>query len=274
MKKLIYQVWSGTMRPIEEHSSKVFKEYAERIGADYRLDENPGIASKNTDVPNYYEKLNMLFDDAFLEYDRVLYVDLDVFPVAGCDEDVFHALRDHEDLGVCQEPIQPKLRTTVALGGGIDSQNDERFAKLVKENYGTDLPRNSYNLLKVYNSGMMLWSRQGIMKARDKFDKIQNYVNIMRRANMPRFYHLDQNYVHAMMCTHLDYQEMRKGWNCYVHYVRGPTAYDYTKGINDGRSTGFDGKTKFVHIQLSGSGDMNADQLDTIVNRPIEEWPV
>ena len=44
-KNLIYQVWAGELRSACKHSSKLMKEYADRIGADYRLDIDPNIAS-------------------------------------------------------------------------------------------------------------------------------------------------------------------------------------------------------------------------------------
>ena len=49
MKNLIYQVWAGDMRPGCKYSERLFREYAERIGADYRLDLSPNIASKLVD---------------------------------------------------------------------------------------------------------------------------------------------------------------------------------------------------------------------------------
>ena len=83
MKNLIYQVWAGELRPGCNYSQKLFKKYAKNINADYRLDIDPNIASKICDVPMYFEWLNPILDDSFLEYDNVLVVDMDVFPVAG-----------------------------------------------------------------------------------------------------------------------------------------------------------------------------------------------
>ena len=82
MKNLIYQVWAGELRPGCNYSQKLFKKYAKNINADYRLDIDPNIASKICDFPMYFEWLNPILDDSFLEYDNVLVVDMDVFPVA------------------------------------------------------------------------------------------------------------------------------------------------------------------------------------------------
>jgi len=82
MKNLIYQVWCGTLTEEAKVSSKLMKQYADRIGVEYLLHTNPNIASKrvNSDGP-YWEWLNPTIDDSFLEYDNVLVLDLDIFPV-------------------------------------------------------------------------------------------------------------------------------------------------------------------------------------------------
>ena len=68
MKNLIYQVWAGELRPGCNYSQKLFKKYAKNINADYRLDIDPNIASKICDVPMYFEWLNPILDDSFLEF--------------------------------------------------------------------------------------------------------------------------------------------------------------------------------------------------------------
>ena len=59
---------------------------------------------------------------------------------------------------------------------------------------------------------------------------------------------------------------MDRGWNDYVHYVRGPLGI--TTPIHDPR----DADTKFVHIQLSGADMFDADKLDRITNLPQGQW--
>ena len=72
MKNLIYQVWAGELRSGCKHSSKLMKAYADKIGADYRLDLSPNIASKLVHRDgDYYESINPIHDHTFLEYDNV-----------------------------------------------------------------------------------------------------------------------------------------------------------------------------------------------------------
>ena len=56
MKNLIYQVWAGDLRPGCKYSSKLMKEYADKVGADYRLDVDQNIATKLVDANGMYWK--------------------------------------------------------------------------------------------------------------------------------------------------------------------------------------------------------------------------
>ncbi len=92
MKNLIFQVWSGNLRPGCEYSKELFENYADQIGAEYRLDVDPNIASQVCEYNMYYEWLNFMLDDSFLEYDNVMLVDMDVFPIEGIKENIFESL--------------------------------------------------------------------------------------------------------------------------------------------------------------------------------------
>ena len=267
MKNLIYQIWDGELRPACKYSSKLMKAYADKIGADYRLDLSPNIASKLVDKDGmYFEWLNPILDDSFLEYDNVVVVDLDIFPTANCSKNIFE--ESYSDVGICTEPFQGKYRASTIVGG-IGMANDEKWSRAVKKRYEIDLPRDADNYLKVYNAGMVLFSNKGIQKCREKFEPFQEYMNYMRTIFKPpagRFYVVDQNYFHVMMCKYLDYTEMNNGWNSYIHYVRGPLALQ--DDINDSRNE----FTEFVHIQLSSGDYFEDDKIHRIVNLPRSKW--
>ena len=264
MKNLIYQVWAGDMRPGCLYSEKLFRQYAERIGADYRLDLSPNIASSTCDVPMYFEWLNPMLDNTFLDYDNVCVVDLDVFPVDNLETNVFEGF--NKDFGICTEPFQGKYRESVTIGGSINRHNDEKWAVHVKNQYGKEMPRDKDGYLKVYNAGMVLFSKKGMLLAREKFTPFQKYIDYMRTLGLGRFYTVDQNYFHAMMVTYSDYQEMDNDWNRYIHYTRGPLSL--ADPIHDSRTN----DTKFVHIQLSGADYFDDQQLYNITNLPRSTW--
>lgn len=264
MKNLIYQVWSGSLSEEAKVSSKLMKAYAERIGAEYMLEINPNIASKICDVPMYFEWLNPILDDRFLKYDKILSVDLDVFPVENLKENIFE--EDVVDIGACTELFQGKQRATVTVGGHINKKNDEKWASVIKQNWGVDLPRDGDGNLKVYNAGMVVFTKEGIQKAKE-WMPFQEYINFMRNKGFGRFYTVDQNYFHLMVCSNygVDFREMDNGWNSQIHYVRGPLAI--TNKINDERNK----NTKFVHVQMTGH-KWNEQSLYEIVNLPQSKW--
>lgn len=265
MTNLIYQVWTGDLTEECRVSSKLMKQYAERIGAEYILDLNPNIASQLCDVPKYFEWLNPIIDDRFLKYDRILTVDLDVFPIDGLVENIFSV--DISDIGICVERFQGKSRASVTVGGCINKQNDETWANAVTSKWGGSLPRDIEGHLKVYNAGVVLFTRQGIVKAK-KWVPFQQYIDYIRSCGMGRFYWVDQNYIHAMLCSdpNIKYTEMHNGWNSQVHYIRGPLTSEYGP-INNER----DNETKFVHVQMSGMV-WTEKSLYQVVNYPIKQW--
>jgi lipopolysaccharide biosynthesis glycosyltransferase len=264
MKNLIYQVWAGKLSEEAKVSSKLMKAYAEKIGAEYILDLNPNIASKICDVPMYFEWLNPIIDDRFLKYDKILSVDLDVFPVENLKENIFK--EDVGDIGACTEPFQGKQRATVTVGGHINRQNDEKWAAVVKKNWGISLPRDEDDNLKVYNAGMVVFTKEGIEKAKE-WMPFQEYIDFMRNKGFGRFYTVDQNYFHLMVFANanIDFREMNNGWNSQIHYVRGPLAI--TNNINDERNE----NTKFVHVQMTGH-KWNEQSLYEIVNLSRSKW--
>lgn len=264
MKNLIYQVWAGDLSEEAKISSNLMKAYAERIGAEYILDLNPNIASKICDVPMYFEWLNPIIDDRFLKYDKVLSVDLDVFPVYNLNENIFE--EDIGDIGACTEPFQGRQRATVTVGGHINRENDERWASVVKQNWGVSLPRDEDQNLKVYNAGMVVFTKEGIEKAK-KWMPFQEYIDFMRNKGFGRFYTVDQNYFHLMVCanSNIDFREMNNGWNSQVHYIRGPLSL--ANKINDERNK----NTKLVHVQMTGH-KWDEQSLYEIVNLPQSKW--
>ena len=264
MKNLIYQCWTGKIRSGCLASKQNMQEYAKRINSDYLFAENPNIASKTCDVPYYYEKLNPILDKKFKKYDNILCVDMDVFTVDNLQKNIFD--EQISDIGICTEPLQPEIRAKL-LGARIGKEKDEKWAKLVKEKWNVDMPRNENGLLKVYNTGMIVFSNKGLSKIKERFVPFQTYIDYIRSHELGHFYTIDQNYLHAMMFVmKLDYTEMDNGWNSYVHYTGD--ANKKPRPVNDSRNK----DTKFVHIQLRGADDYDSDKLWRVVNKPEKEW--
>ena len=264
MKNLIYQVWAGEMRPGCEYSSRLMKEYAKKVGAEYRLDISPNIASKLVKSDGmYWEWLNPIIDDSFLEYDKVLVVDLDIYPRVNLSENIFDV--EIDCFGLCTEPFQGKYRASTNING-INAEKDLRWSKRCFDLWKVSMPRDKDNFLKVYNAGMVMFSKEGIQYARKNFMPFASYTKATQ--DIGRFYSVDQNYFHMEAVRSGRMTEMHNGWNSYIHYVTGPLVF--TTPINDSR----DKDTKFVHIQMRGADFWDEEKLFKITNRPVSEWNI
>jgi hypothetical protein len=252
---LIYQHWDGPMPAGEVAGRNAMRDYANRIGSGYRFDQDAGYFKG---LPVAYGRFRPLHDHDFDQYDDVLYADTDVWPVDGLAESPFGIAAD---IGICTEPLQPVLRQ--AAKGSICTANDERWAKIVRQAWGVEMPR-SGGLLSVYNAGVQVWSRSGRLKARREFVPFAEYRKAMR--DLPPFYASDQHYLHAMMfVAGLDVVELDNDWNRFVHYL---TDGREIIGVSDQRTPA----TKMVHVQLRGAGEYDGEKLWRIVNLPMDQW--
>ena len=132
------------------------------------------------------------------------------------------------------------------------------------------MPKNSAGLYKIYNSGLVLYSKEGMIKGKNHFTPIQKFIDDFRPHFKPKLFWRDQAYIHVMFAASgLDSCELDPGWNSQIHWLPN------TKPKSDGFRPIVDCRTKntkFVHIQLSGSGKWDQDKLWQVVNLPIREW--
>jgi hypothetical protein len=265
MKNLIYQYWDGKIRPSVHAGTIQMKLYAGMIGAHHLFEDNPNWISDRRfgKYSAHFGALKPVFEPTFNGWDNIMFADTDVFPVDGLSESIFDDFNG--EIGICTEPFQPKQRQITL--GRITSITDERWALVLKKELGIELPRTGEGLLKVYNSGVVLYSKKGRLKAQKEWLSIDEYVRIIQKAGLDGFYRSDQPYIHAMMFySNMDVQEMNNGWNSYIHGTKDK--FQPQRRIVDHR----DANTKFVHCQFPGADDMTANQLWTVVNRPREEW--
>lgn len=270
MKNLIYQYWDGKVRPSCKAGVKNMKEYAKRIGADHIFEDNPQFLKKHFgwnfgSYSPHYGAFKPIYDESFWEYDNVLFLDTDVFAVEGLIENIFDEISPDKDLGICTEPLQPKLRTKTL--GRISQQQDELWANVVEKIWRKPVKRTPEGLVEVYNTGVVLYTNKGLQTCRERFVPFQEYVNLISSRPLNSFYTCDQPYLHAMMfAKDLDFIELNNNWNSYIHYSR--TKNKPMRYLVDNRTP----KTKFVHIQFAGADNLNEDQLYIVTNYPPNEW--
>ena len=261
MRNLIYQYWSGKPPIAVKAGKSNMKAYADRIGAEYLYKRNPTFANNKCDSPQYYNAFEPIYNEEFHQYDNVLFADLDVFTVDNLNENIFN--QDVGDIGVCDEPHKEISHLTTE--GHINTRNDEKWNSLVSKTYGKEMPRNKDGNLKIFNSGVVLYSNKGLKKAQEIFEPFQEYIDLIRSNGLNRFYSIDQNYLHAMM-VNLDYTIMHNGWNSYVHY--DGESKTTPRAVIDTRTN----ETKMVHVQLRGADNHDEKWHYDIVNKPTNEW--
>ena len=269
MKNLIYQYWDGNVKESVRAGSEAMREYSVRIGADYVFEDNPRYI-KDRRFGNYsphYGAFKPVFEKPFRDYDNVLFADTDVFPKKSLVENIFEVPDPGYHIAIAQEPDEP-ARREITLGR-ITSASDNKWATMVKDRYGASVPRDEKGRVKVYNTGVVLYSNKGMENVRGFFDSFDYYVNDVKAHGLDSFYTCDQPYLHCQMFAfELKIHELSPDWNSIITGAR-------LKGIKGGNRHIIDGRTdnsKFVHCQFPGADDMDNRQLEKIVNLPREEW--
>lgn len=263
MKNLIYQYWDGPLRVGCKAGIENMKRYAKKIGAEYLFEQDPKFVTNLGSYSPHYGAFKPIYTESFYEYDNILFADTDVFAIDDLEENIFDGFAS--DIGICTEPDQPKLRLRTL--GQISSGLDEKWAKVIKSKWNVEMPRTEDGLLKVYNSGVVMYSNKGLLKAKENFVLFKEYVDLINSNGFIGFYTCDQPYLHAMLTVaNMDYVEMDNGWNSYIHYAK--TIESKNRYVNDTRTE----NTKFVHVQLAGADHYDAEKHHRIVNLPIDKW--
>ena len=263
MKNIIYQYWQGNLKPGVVYSTELMKKYADKIGAEYRFDHNKIIAGKKVNVPIYYEPANPLVDYSFDEYDNVALIDIDVYPKDNLEENLFDQIND-KDAAICSEPNQPHYRQIFNVAG-ITNQNDNRWTQLLKNQWNVDYSYDDQGRPMVYNTGVVVISKEGLKKIKSTWPTFQEYVNVVGSKGFPRFYVYFQDYFSAFI--HMNgfmFESMHNGWNSYMHKVGShPNAK-----IGDTRTE----ETKLVHVMFRTADDWPKEALYQVTNLPVKDW--
>ena len=253
MKNLIYQFWTGDMPPYAKMGQKLVKAYASKAGAEYRFDRNPGFFKGKR--ARYYHCLRPVFDQSFHEFDRVLFLDMDIFPVQSADPGIFEL--DLADIAMAAERLQPELRETVA--GRVNARNDRRWQWICEKFFGSNIPTDQKGRPLVYNSGVILFSKQGMAKAHKTFSNIRTYIATMKILRLCEFYRLDQNYLGCNAFRKgIEFTELSQVWNSQIHIFEDVQG---TQKLIDRRSA----DTNFIHFQLPEKREMSETQIKDVL---------
>ena len=204
MKTLIYQYYSGGSVPRWAHISVAkFKEYAERHNREH-------LFSTEAHTENhYFGHTRLLYDSLFEQYDKVLYVDVDIVP-ENMDANIFD---EHiEDVGAIPEYNAPGLQAVPYYA----LPNVEAYYRKVAPGFNIPVvqPRSVVAPYLMFNSGVLLYSHAGRKKARDTFLHWKKWNQSTKGKIMP----LDQTYITGQITKNLNYTELDLKWNCFPRY--------------------------------------------------------
>ena len=265
MKNLIYQFWEGQPTSGNEAGVRLMKEYADRIGVEYVFELNPSwpenarIKRKNLGRYNpHYGAFKPIFDESYSKYDNILFCDTDVIPVDRCSDNIFEEFVDLDiELGVCEEWMQPELRSTYNMGG-ISTANDKRWHQIIQNTYNNKMPLDDKGRPRVFNSGCVMYRADGRKKAKEVFVDFKSYCSLMATSGLPAFYQGDQNYLGSML-PRFNWGLMDYKWNSQIFYQPGTTGDN--RPISDYRKN-----PCFVHVQLRGADNYSMERLRKVVN--------
>lgn len=216
-------------------SSIKFREYAEKHNATHVM----GLDRYVKSTSNFFEVTRLFRDPYFDQFDNLLYVDCDVIP-KNMGANIFDV--PFGDVMGWPEWRHPEL--AVKVNWNNESAVRQRFA-----DFGAPLvkPKSIDAPYRMINSGVMLWSKEARLKARDRFIDHEKWFHHKNALLDPKWkgsghssHCLDQPYFNAMWNKFdFDVTECGPEWNrfpmknenfpCnFAHYV-GDYRYDIEK---------------------------------------------
>jgi len=249
MKKLIYQYWRGEIPEYVLAVKQLFSDYARRINSEYVFEHNPTfIRSLNS---TYYSALRPIFDKRFHEYDRVLFADMDVIPMDGLEHSIFDEEIVH--VAMAEEIEQPALRAKMT--GKIRSENDLKWAAVSERFWRCSIMRDDQHRPRVFNSGVVLYTRDGLQRAAKCAPNMSFYQLLMKLMGVPKFYRLDQNYLNLMISMpQIEFKVLEGFWNAQLNRVgTGRGNSKLLNQVND--------ETRFIHLQHSMKKKMSQSDI-------------
>ena len=211
MKNLIVQFYDQKPFPKWAAIAKSrFEKYAQTFDAEYLFYNKAEYAN----VP-YFENLNIIYNDRFNDYDKILFVDMDVVP-DHYEENIFD--EEINDVGLVPEH---KPKTMSATPTHMLAHVEMEYRKACnKFMIPIRMPKTVDAPYLMFNSGMILWSKKGRTKARRSFMDWNKWYS----SSDNRFVKLDQPFINGQVQAWLNYKELDHKWNGFprFRFDRGP----------------------------------------------------
>lgn len=187
-----------------KRSVMYFKHYAKIHNADYFFFVDRYINS----ISNFFESLRVIKDPLFDAYDIILYVDVDVIP-----KDFSKNIFDIEFIDVAGWPEwrHPDLAVPVnwSKSKALTSRFSDFNAPIIK-------PKTIQSSIRMINSGVVLWSKEARLRAREHFDDHEKWFRNRNRLFNSKLTQSDVG--HSTHC--LDQPYLNAMWNKFEFNVK------------------------------------------------------
>jgi lipopolysaccharide biosynthesis glycosyltransferase len=213
-------------------SRESFADYADKIDADYYYSDEAkfiGDVDYTSDsTALLFECLRVIYDPLFDQYDKVLFADTDI--VVNTEEDIFDLCDDGDVFGVLESDF------VTANGGGYNTWDFKQETLLEftakMEQHGVPLvpvlPPSKPSKLTILNTGVVVWTREARLRARELFmpwtewffAKPEYHMSIMN----------DQPYISGQLMLHdFDLVSLDQTWNDSPHYASEEEFFEKAK---------------------------------------------
>ena len=191
------------------------KKYAKAIGVEYELCTEITINAPNQNL----EACRVFMDPHFDQYDKVLILDIDT--LVDTKENIFN--QKFKDVGMVQDGGPGSNRGFIdGIVNRLESYGNIKFKK------STTYP----NERRYCNGGMVLWSKEGRLKARERFGGLEEMFRYRETLKLN-----EQPYLNLMLNLHdIHVTELSNEWN--------KMNYMWKFGVPDGKINHFLGNYK------------------------------
>jgi lipopolysaccharide biosynthesis glycosyltransferase len=235
-------------------SRRSFEDYAKKFNVEYMWYEQQTV---NAPSP-FFESLRPVYDNTLDVYDYILYVDCDVYATKNIDN-IFDYANNIGDVGGVMDRHITELDEDLVK---YISRKNQTFSNgwFNYEVEAHDAIRRHYHnwfqwkkstthpdLDQFINSGVIMWSKKGRLKARKQFKSMLEYYTRIPfgPTNGHQFQKYDQGYLNAMLIMHdFDVTELPLRFND-QRWEKYQPPIEKSKFIH---FTGDKGKDKLVHI--------------------------
>ena len=229
---LIFQYYIGDIVPDYAKMSRFsFLEYADKYGHEYLFSTEQYLPEHW--ASGYFDVIQVYMDPFFDQYDYVLFCDADVLAHPR-SPDVFKYKPKH--IAGWTEQHHPLGRTSPGYEKGsekyklIESAFKEFDAPLIESS-------SPFAATRILNSGVLLFSKEARLIAREKFDDWQKWSDMKYDPWLT----LDQFYLSAMFNKYnLDVLELENEWNITPDWFNAsklPDSYFYHCSGSKGKDT-------------------------------------